>query len=64
MADPLRSPEDADRARRGPEQDASRGTPSRGTPRWVVAVAIILAIALLGLIVFLHLSGAIGPGIH
>jgi hypothetical protein len=59
MADPLRSPEDADRARRGPEQDASRGT-----PRWVVAVAIILAIALLGLIVFLHLSGAIGPGIH
>jgi hypothetical protein len=59
MADPLRSPEDADRARRGPEQDASRGT-----PRWVVAVAIILAIALLGLIVFLHLSVAIGPGIH
>ena len=58
MADPLRSPEDADRARRRPE-DASRGT-----PRWVVAVAIILAIALLGLIVFLHLSGAIGPGTH
>jgi hypothetical protein len=59
MTDPLRSPEDADRARRSPEQDASRGT-----PRWVVAVAIILAIALLGLIVFLHLSGAIGPGTH
>ena len=59
MADPLRSPEDADRARRGPEQDASRGT-----PRWVVVVAIGLAIALLGLIVFLHLSGTIGPGIH
>jgi hypothetical protein len=59
MADPLRSPEDADRARAGPEQE-----PSRGTPRWVVVVAIGLAIALLGLIVFLHLSGAIGPGIH
>ena len=59
MADPLRSPEDADRTRRGPQQDASRGT-----PRWVVVVAIGLAIALLGLIVFLHLSGAIGPGIH
>jgi len=59
MADPLRSPEEADRARRGPEQDASRGT-----PRWVVVVAVGIAIALLGLIVFLHLSGAIGPGIH
>lgn len=58
MADPLRSPEDADRARRGPKQNA------RGTPRWVVVVAIGLAIALLGLIVFLHLSGAIGPGTH
>ncbi len=59
MADPLRSPEDADRARRRPDQ----GTPS-GTPRWVIVTAIVLAIALLGLIVFLHLSGAIGPGIH
>jgi hypothetical protein len=59
MADPLRSPEDADRARRRPEQDAPRGT-----QRWVVVVAIGLAIALLGLIVFLHLSGAIGPATH
>ena len=64
MADPLHSPEDADRARRGPEQDASGGSPSTGTQRWVVVIAVGLAIALLGLIVFLHLSGAIGPGIH
>ena len=59
MADPLRSPGDTGRARGEPNQDA----PS-GTRRWVVVVAIILAIALLGLIVFLHLSGAIGPGTH
>ncbi len=59
MADPLRSPDDTDGARRGPEQDASRGK-----RRWMVVVAIGLAIALLGLVVFLHLSGAIGPGIH
>ncbi len=59
MADPLRSPEDADPARQGPDQ----GAPS-GTPRWAVVVVIVFAIALLGLIVFLHLSGAIGPGVH
>jgi hypothetical protein len=59
MADPLRPPEEADRARRRPEQDVSRGA-----RRWVAVVGIVLAIALLGLIVFLHLSGAIGPGIH
>ena len=59
MADPLRSSENTDGARRGPDQ----GGPS-GAPRWVVVVGIALAIALLGLIVFLHLSGAIGPGTH
>ena len=59
MADPLRPPNDADSAHRGPDP----GAPS-GMPRWVVVVGIVLAIALLGLIVFLHLSGAIGPGTH
>ena len=59
MADPLRSPDDTDGARR-----ASDGDARSNAPRWVIAVVIVLAIALLGLIVFLHLSGAIGPAIH
>jgi len=59
MADPVRFPKDADRARQGPGQDA----PS-GAPRWVVVVTIVLAVALLGLLVFLHLNGVIGPGIQ
>jgi hypothetical protein len=59
LADPPRSPQSADHAGRGPD----RGT-AGGAPRWVVVLGIVLAIALLGLIIFLHLSGAIGPGIH
>ncbi|HZD17024.1 MAG TPA: hypothetical protein VE669_02670 [Actinomycetota bacterium] len=59
MADPSRTPEDEDPLPPG----SDHGLPS-GTPRWPLIVAIVLAIALLGLIVFLHLSGAIGPGVH
>lgn len=58
MAD-VRSSEDAGLAHREPDPVA----PS-GPPRWVVVVGIVLVVALLGLIVFLHLSGAIGPGSH
>jgi hypothetical protein len=35
-----------------------------GSRRWVIAAWILLVGALLALIVFLHLSGAIGPGVH
>jgi hypothetical protein len=37
--------------------------PAGEPPRWVVII-IVAAVAILGLIIFLHLSGAIGPGIH
>jgi hypothetical protein len=59
MADPSHSPETGDEAGRGPDQE-----PTSGAPRWVVVVGIVIAVVLLGLIVFLHLSGAIGPGTH
>ncbi len=59
MTDPSHSPETGDKAGRGPDHE-----PTSGTPRWVVVVGIVIAVALLGLIVFLHVSGAIGPGTH
>jgi hypothetical protein len=57
MADPSHTPETGDG--RGPDHGASGGT-----PRWLGVVGIVIAVALLALIVFLHVSGAIGPGVH
>ncbi len=59
MADPPRSPETDDDAGRGPD----RGAANR-RPRWVFVLGIIVAIALVGLMIFLHLSGTLGPGTH
>ncbi len=59
MADPPHSPEAEDDAGGGPDRGAANST-----PRWVFVLGIIIATALLGLMVFLHLSGTLGPGVH
>ncbi|MHB8645649.1 MAG: hypothetical protein ACYDAR_07660 [Thermomicrobiales bacterium] len=38
--------------------------PPTGTPRWISVLGIVIAIVLLLLIVILHLSGILGPGLH
>jgi len=59
MANPPRSPETEDDTRRGPNRGAARSR-----PRWGLVLGIIAAIALLGVMIFLHLTGALGPGVH
>ncbi|HEV8274485.1 MAG TPA: hypothetical protein VGQ26_02150 [Streptosporangiaceae bacterium] len=59
MADPPRSPETEDEARRGAD-----GGAASGTPRWLLILVAIVAVALLGLMVVLHLTGTLGPGRH
>jgi len=59
VADPPHSPETEDDAGGGPDRGAANST-----PRWVFVLGIIIATALLGLMVFLHLSGTLGPGVH
>jgi hypothetical protein len=59
MTDPPRSPETEDEAGRGPDRGEAKTI-----ARWVFLLGIIIAIALLGLMLFLHLTGTLGPGAH
>lgn len=42
---------------------SDRESPTR-TPRWMSVLGIVIAIVFLLLIVVLHLTGALGPGLH
>jgi hypothetical protein len=59
MADPPRSPDPREDTGLGPNRGAAGGR-----PRWVVVLGIIIVTALVALMVFLHLTGSLGPGLH
>ena len=57
-----------DEQRRRQETDDVGGHPEHipmaRSSRWIVVIWVVIAIVVLALIVFLHASGAIGPGVH
>lgn len=48
----------------GPEHEKQPSPEPRGAPRWAIVLGVVAAGALLALLIALHLSGAIGPGVH
>ena len=58
MADPPAYPT-AD----GGTHESDRASTTRGS-RWLAVAAIVLAIMLVVIFVFLHLAGVLGPGAH
>jgi hypothetical protein len=59
LADPPRYPENEEDSGVNPD----RG-PAKSKPRWVFALGIVIAIALVLLIVLLHATDTVGPNAH
>jgi hypothetical protein len=59
MADSPRSPERGEDTGVGPD-----GRAASRPPRWMLVLVILIAIHLVVLIVLLHLTGTLGPGVH
>jgi hypothetical protein len=59
MADPPSYPDTGDDTGVGPDPGSATST-----PRWVPVLGIVIAIGVVLLLVFLHLTGVLGPGAH
>ena len=53
-------------ARRNPSSTdhGAAGSAGGARRRFAVVIGIVIAIAVIGAVVYLHVSGAIGPGLH
>lgn len=58
MADPSHYPDSDD-----PSADVGRRAASAAS-RWLMLAGVVIAIVLLLLVIALHLTGVIGPGLH
>jgi hypothetical protein len=47
----------------GGESDGARDR-DNGLPRWKIALRILIAVLVIGLIAYVHLAGIVGPGAH
>jgi hypothetical protein len=47
----------------GTDAEPNRGS-AAGAPHWITVFGIVIAILMILTLVVLHLTGAIGPGVH